>query len=241
MSERPLRIGFVVEDALGHVTHAHALEAAVAADGGIAADWIRIPPSADDALGRVPGLPFSVRVSLRARRQIEARLRNGPFDGLFFHTQALTPACADIVGSTPSVVSLDATPRNFATVAEGYGEQAAGGMRDVVKTVLFRRVFARARKLVTMSRWARDSLVEDYRVDAGKVSVVPPGIDLSAWRPRDAQAPRAGRLRLLFVGGDFRRKGGDTLVEAFRNGLAERCELDIVTRDERVAGAEGIR
>jgi glycosyltransferase involved in cell wall biosynthesis len=38
-------------------------------------------------------------------------------------------------------------------------------------------------------------------------------------------------VRLLFVGGDFRRKGGDTLLAAMRHGLSQQCELDIVTRD----------
>jgi glycosyltransferase involved in cell wall biosynthesis len=36
---------------------------------------------------------------------------------------------------------------------------------------------------------------------------------------------------LLFVGGDFERKGGPLLLEAMRGGLAESCELHIVTRD----------
>lgn len=240
MSARRLRIGFVVEDALGHVTHARALETEVDADGGIAAEWMRIPPAANDALERVPGLPFSMRASLRARRRIAQSRRKQPLDGLFIHTQALTPACVDVVASVPSVISLDATPRNFSAIAQGYGERAATGLREALKTAVFRRVFGHARGLVTMSTWARDSLVRDYGVDAGKVSVVPPGIDLDAWRPPDRSA-RRGPLRLLFVGGDFRRKGGATLMEAFRNALRRRCELDVVTRDEDVRDEPGVR
>ena len=38
-------------------------------------------------------------------------------------------------------------------------------------------------------------------------------------------------LRLLFVGGDFARKGGPELVEAFCGGLQSECVLDIVTKD----------
>ncbi|HET9651847.1 MAG TPA: glycosyltransferase family 4 protein [Usitatibacter sp.] len=240
MSAQPLRIAFVVEHALGHVTHAQALERAVDADGGIAADWIRVAPSADDALERMPCLPFSMKMSLRARRSIAARLREQPLDGLFMHTQNVTPACSGVVGAIPSVISLDATPRNFGEIADGYGERGATGLRDTLKTAVYRHVFARARMLVTMSSWARDSLLADYGVDPAKVAVVPPGIDLEAWRPREA-APARGPLRLLFVGGDFRRKGGATLIEAFRHGLSKRCELDIVTRDENVPHGPGIR
>ncbi|MGH7213203.1 MAG: glycosyltransferase family 4 protein, partial [Tepidisphaeraceae bacterium] len=49
--------------------------------------------------------------------------------------------------------------------------------------------------------------------------------------------------RLLFVGGQFARKGGPALIEAFR-ALPESCELDLVTKDrdaERAAGAFGGR
>ena len=38
-------------------------------------------------------------------------------------------------------------------------------------------------------------------------------------------------MRLLFVGGDFARKGGYTLLEAFLNGLDQDFILDIVTKD----------
>ncbi|HZQ37620.1 MAG TPA: glycosyltransferase family 4 protein, partial [Dehalococcoidia bacterium] len=34
---------------------------------------------------------------------------------------------------------------------------------------------------------------------------------------------------LLFVGGDFARKGGPLLLEAMRRGLARHCDLDVVT------------
>jgi glycosyltransferase involved in cell wall biosynthesis len=38
-------------------------------------------------------------------------------------------------------------------------------------------------------------------------------------------------VRLLFVGADFARKGGPTLLEAMKYALGAECELDIVTRD----------
>lgn len=241
MSSEQVRVGFVVEHALGHVTYAQALAREVAADGDIAADWMRVHEHDGDLLERLPGLPFSVKVSLRARRQIKERLRRGPLDALFIHTQALTPACADIVASIPSVVSMDATPHNFAILAQAYGARVGTGLRGAVKTALFRRIFASARALVPWSWWAGDSLVRDYGVDAARITVVPPSIDVAAWTPRDTSRVRDGKLRLLFVGGDFERKGGLLVLEAFRNGLSESCELDIVTRDERVADAPGIR
>ena len=46
--------------------------------------------------------------------------------------------------------------------------------------------------------------------------------------------------RILFVGGDLARKGGDLLLDVFRRHLRGRCALDIVTRD-KVEEEEGVR
>ena len=52
-----------------------------------------------------------------------------------------------------------------------------------------------------------------------------------------ARAPRAererGPLRLLFVGGDFVRKGGDLLLDAVTGPFAGQVIADVVTRDRR--------
>jgi glycosyltransferase involved in cell wall biosynthesis len=74
--------------------------------------------------------------------------------------------------------------------------------------------------------------VNDYGTEPGKIEVVPPGIDLDRWNFPRSTARAAGRVRLLFVGGDFRRKGGETLLTVFRRNLSQDCELDIVTREK---------
>ena len=53
------------------------------------------------------------------------------------------------------------------------------------------------------------------------------GIDLSLWPRAEARAP--GRPKILFVGGDFLRKGGDILLAAFERHLAASAELHLVT------------
>ena len=67
-----------------------------------------------------------------------------------------------------------------------------------------------------------------------KITVVAPGVDLGLWPSRNGRDPiaaAAGRLpRLLFVGGDFTRKGGEVLLRCFREGLDQRCELHVVTQ-----------
>src|SRR5690606_21910776 len=72
--------------------------------------------------------------------------------------------------------------------------------------------------------------IDDYGVPPAKTRVIPPGIDLRRWRLPE-RAVRAERPRLLFVGGDFERKGGNLLLDVFRKHLRGRAELHVVTRD----------
>jgi glycosyltransferase involved in cell wall biosynthesis len=90
------------------------------------------------------------------------------------------------------------------------------------------------------SRWAAEGL-RHQGIDSARIRVLPPGIDLDRWRPRpELRLPGTGPLRLLFVGGDFARKGGPLLLDLMRTQFAGRCELDVVTRDP-VEAPPGVR
>jgi glycosyltransferase involved in cell wall biosynthesis len=76
-------------------------------------------------------------------------------------------------------------------------------------------------------RWAARSLVEDYGIPAEKIHVVGVG------RNRDLPAPREknwNRPRFLFVGRDWERKNGPTVVRAFRrlHRRVPEARLDLV-------------
>src|SRR5262249_20653850 len=115
-----------------------------------------------------------------------------------------------------------------------YGHTPSASARlETLKKRLNQRAFVAARRLVTWSQWARDSLVSDYGVAAEKIAVIPPGIDTARWNfpPRPARANRP--INLLFVGADLLRKGGGTLLAAFRHLPASaNAHLHIVTRSE---------
>ncbi|MEK8051140.1 glycosyltransferase family 4 protein [Ideonella sp. DXS22W] len=238
MPAQRLSAAFVVEDALGHVTHARALRAAAAERDDLAAHFVQIPYTATDWPGRLRGLSFSARLSLRARSAL-AQLPQAP-QALFFHTQALLPACWHQIASTPSVISMDATPADFNQLAFAYDSQVATGTKGRIKHLMFRSLFGRAQAFVAMSAWVRDGLQRDYGVEASRISVIPPGIDTAEFSPPPPRAA-GGPTRLLFVGGNFLRKGGATLLQAWRAGLSADCELDIVSRDADIPPAPGLR
>jgi glycosyltransferase involved in cell wall biosynthesis len=178
---------------------------------------------------------WSVRASWRARVALDAALSRQPIDALFFHSQVTALFSGSLMRHRPAVVSLDATPINYDSVGEHYRHRPAGnGLIDRQKHAMNRRVFESASALIAWSEWAKRSLVNDYGVDAAAVRVIAPGaaqMYFELGKRRAGLAPKgpAERVRLLFVGGDFERKGGLLLLESMRGSLGERCELDVVT------------
>jgi glycosyltransferase involved in cell wall biosynthesis len=77
------------------------------------------------------------------------------------------------------------------------------------------RAIARADLILYPSEWAADSAVKDYGADRGKVRVLPYGANFTAVpEAKDVSQRDLGDtgVRLLFVGVDWKRKGGDTAV-----------------------------
>lgn len=244
--QMPIRAAFVVEQTLGHVTHTRNLEAAAAAQDDVAVTWLPVSFPVSGIGGLVPAYRsnWSVRASWRARTRLLRERAIQSFDVLFFHTQVTALFCADLMRRIPSVVSLDATPVNFDGVGASYGHRpAGGGWLDARKYQLNRSAFAAAGALVSWSDWAARSLVTDYGVARERITVVAPG----AARPyfdigerRMKRSTGTGPVRLLFVGGDFARKGGPALLAAARAARTRAAfELHIVTRDD-VPAQDGV-
>ena len=242
-SPRP-RIGFVLEQTLGHVTHTDNLRRLVGPDPSIDAVFAEIPYDVSGLPARVPGYGnWTVRAGLRTRRAIRQLRRGGHLDALFIHTQVPAIASPDHLRRIPTVVSLDATPIQYDELGAHYGHDSGSERIEHLKWRANRACFARAAAIVTWAEWTRDGLVDRYDVPADKIVVIPPGVDYERWAAIGADDGRAdGAVRVLFVGGDFVRKGGDVLLDALRELRAGGVdvELDIVTRDD-VPLADGVR
>ena len=233
------RAAVVMEQTLGHVTHSRNLREVAGGYAGLETTWLPIPFEIHGPARLVPMLwsNWSVRASWRARRALDRALIAQPHDALLFHTQVTALFSVGLMRRFPTVVSLDATPVNYDTVGRYYGHQAAGnGPLDRQKYRMNRRVFHAAAGLVTWSDWARRSLDLDYGVDPARVRVIAPGaapayFGIGERRSALSEATGGRPVRLLFVGGDFRRKGGPLLLECMRGELADRCELHLVTQE----------
>jgi glycosyltransferase involved in cell wall biosynthesis len=158
-------------------------------------------------------------------------------DGAFIHTTTIAPLAADLFRKIPAVLSSDATPFAKRGMRQAYGLGPEGNLAQAMKKRVYRELFARAAAFVTWSNWAKQSFVSDYGCREEDVAVIPPGVDLDLFRAgdRDHALPR-----ILFVGGDFVRKGGELLLDVFRERFRGRAELVLVTK-ANISEEPGVR
>jgi glycosyltransferase involved in cell wall biosynthesis len=131
----------------------------------------------------------------------------------------------------PSIVSVDATPKQFDDLGLAYGHATGPAWLERVKFRLNQSCFTRAAKIVAFSHWVEASLVADYGIDGHKIEVVRPGLDVTRAPEVDRRGRQGSRpLCVLFVGGDFDRKGGPTLLAAMDLLEDLDVKLEVVTR-----------
>jgi len=225
------RFAFVLEQTLGHVAHARNIRRALDQHADeIAATLIPVDYRRPAGIrGRLPGLrTWSYEASRQARSELNRHLGQGAYQAIFIHTQVAALLAGGIMKRVPTVLSLDATPSNFDAQGGPYGHRRNGVLSESVKRRINQHVFGRAAVLVTWCRWAAESLVSDYGVRAEKIEVVHPGVDTDLFRPQERAALNEKPIRILFVGGDFERKGGSDLLQAMLR-LGPDTHLHVVT------------
>jgi glycosyltransferase involved in cell wall biosynthesis len=238
-SHNAYNIAFVIEQALGHVTHGKNLQANVAKDPEVRPYWALVPWETRGLAAKVPVYRsnWTVRAGWRARRMVGEIARNVKLDAILFHTQVPAVLSANWLKKVPGVVSLDATPLQYDELGEFYGHEAGPAWLEGFKWRLNRDALAAARRVVAWTAWTKQGLVRDYEVPADKVTVIPPGVNVRDWLSSDPRQGRTGPVKILFVGGDLERKGGLLLLEAFRTlrgeaaaGVAPDVELHLATK-----------
>lgn len=188
------------------------------------------------SIERIPMLPNRIKSNLRCQLTMLPLLRVAPVDVVWTQTLTsiipflFTRAAAQHI---PIVYDGDSTPRLLAAFGTQYAEQASGSsFKRRAIDALHRQALSRIALVVPWSAWAARSFIDDYGVSEDRLSIVPPGVHLDDWVP-PPDAKRAGQHetpQLLFVGADFERKGGDLLLEVYRQHFASRCELHLVTK-----------
>jgi glycosyltransferase involved in cell wall biosynthesis len=181
-------------------------------------------------LERLPLLPVGAKSRIRAQLELRRGLGQANLDALFVAIPAVFYGQGRWLGRQPYVMTLDSTPEQLWSFGDLYGRHPNRlAFVEWLKWRERQHQYREARAIFPWSHWAADSLERRYGVDPARLHVIPPGINLDAWTfPTRAED---GPARILFVGGDFYRKGGDLLLEWADRTRLDGWQLDLVTRD----------
>ena len=194
------------------------------------------PWRAGGAIEGLPLLPQRMRSTMRTYAGVAPLFRAGRVDVVW--SQVLNPLAPYLftkaaVRHVPVVYDIDCTPRSLASFGEHYAGQVAGPpFKRHAVDALFTACAKRCASVVCWSSWAACSFIDEYGVPPERIKIIPPGVDTAWWAPPPGQRQTAHRTRLLFVGADFARKGGDLLLDVWRSHFADECELHLVTRGD---------
>jgi glycosyltransferase involved in cell wall biosynthesis len=147
-------------------------------------------------------------VAGRHAAAVEEALRRTPVDVVL--AVAASTQTARLRTRVPVVTATDATFRSLVGHYPAFTGLSPSAVRQGER--LDRAALRRSARVLYSSRWAADAAVAHCGVGPDRVRVVPYGPNLAP--PEHVAAPPAGAPRVLWVGMDWRRKGGATAVAA---------------------------
>ena len=234
MTNSPYRFAFILDQQVGLKTQALNWARVAGEDQSVESAWVPVCYEAEAGLlTRLPGLPSGIKGTLRGVHEIRLGLKAaGELDGLLWATWA-AKSVPDLVLSAPSFLVMDMTPTQMEAMGALYGYgKARARFGAAWKRRATDRLYAAAQHLFPWNEWVAASLREEYAVPDSKITAVSPGVDQSLFYPEPAARANDGVVRLLFVGGNFARKGGELLLRwARETQISTPWELHLVTRD----------
>ena len=225
-----IRAAFVMEQHIGHYSFYKNLRQFIDPSPLVDASWVTVTYKTPQTVwNRLTFLPQTVRGPMIGRSQVRQGLRRQAADVVLFNTQVPAGLGGRLARQRPYVLCTDITPIQYDQMSDYYGRSPdRNSLLMWFKRSFNRRLFQNAARILPWSTWVRDSLINEYGVAPEHVEVVPPGVDTDIWQPQSHS--RTGPLRILFVGGDFYRKGGDDLLTAVNTLPPGTVELILVTR-----------
>jgi glycosyltransferase involved in cell wall biosynthesis len=151
---------------------------------------------------------FNVSLARKYARIFQKKLSEGQFD-LIFAPWAIAEI-AFLEAGPPIIYSNDAT----VPLTDGYYFDFPPRARREAN-FLESLAISKSRLALYSSQWAAHSAIQDYHADPGKVHVIPFGANLDETPSREAILAKkeSDRCRLLFLGAQWDRKGGDIAFE----------------------------
>lgn len=230
-----IRIGFIMSTELGLRTHYLNWRNGLTPDLGVRPEWIVVDWWKHCGLVEcLPLVPDTIKARMRAEIQLRSGLRKGPFDALFVAQERMFHGTNALLFKQDYFISSDVTAKQLAAFGSLYNKEPKGpAFYERIKHRERRERFKRARALFPWSRWVAESMVTDYGADPSIIHVTPPGVDLDKWHVdrKGSGSKMTGPTNILFVGGDFARKGGGLLLDWAAKTTRKDWRMHIVTRD----------
>jgi glycosyltransferase involved in cell wall biosynthesis len=146
-------------------------------------------------------------------KQLQKDLKKRPVDLLF--VSASSQLLAYLETDIPVIYMTDATFQQLQGYYPYFSNLAGYNITQGID--LDKRAFTKAAHCMLASEWNKNSAITDYGIDAGKISVVPCGANMDMIpASTELNLNASGQCRLLFLGVEWERKGGDIALETFR-------------------------
>ena len=146
-------------------------------------------------------------------KQLETALAARPVDLIF--VSASPQLIAYLHTDIPIVFNIDATFKQLQGYYPYFSNLTNYNAQQGI--ALDKRAFQKSKHLILGSDWAKSSAVRDYGIDESKISVVAFGANMdSIPKAEDLKPYSSSEFRILFLGVEWVRKGGDIALEAFR-------------------------
>lgn len=234
---RPYRFGFLLSTGMGNATRYQNLRKYAERDPEVECVWAPvkhfIAPDEPNPFRYWPKPLYTRAVVIYQSNPVLRQMDK--LDAVMFHLfEAYTLACVrNVFSSRPVIVNAHDDPPvvNPETYPLYENRLVRSSWRRKLRLGLDLWCAKRTELFLPFSAWGQKIWVNECHVPADKVYPIHVGIDLDIWRytPKPAINP-AAKLKILFVGGDFVRKGGDLLLNIYCQQFADQAELHLVTR-----------
>ncbi len=225
--------GFILSTLLGNKTRYDTLKKYSAREFDINFTWAPVRhyylPNETDPVAMLPGPLHTRAVVIAQAWPVLRRLRH--LDAVMVHqfeVSSLLALRASAPGAPIIVNAHDNPPVIDPATYPLYPEQRnKAAWRSKLRLTNDLWAVRRAGYFLGFSPWSAN-IIERCGLNPFKVAAQHVGLDLEQWRA-PPEKPETDKVRLLFVGGDFIRKGGTKLLQVYAADLADHCTLDIVT------------
>lgn len=177
---------------------------------------------------------YDIAMAKNFAKQIEKELKKEKYDLIFAPDST---ALAFLKNDIPKIYLSDAT---FNLITNYYPNQL-NNMKS--GDIIEKKALENADAIIIPSKWAKENIVNHYKIKEEKVNIVSFGANLEKIpEKKEIRQDISDVLKLLFVGVDFERKGGDIAVKTLEilNNSGIKTNLTIIGCNPEIPKKENI-